>query len=426
MWARALVIWLTVVTGIDIHAQMSVDDANKRLRERDAARRARIDDQERERRAATERERELWRQVAIADAQRLARIQYHVIPICGGIGTEVLAVDVAEAFDQARAKGAKCIVLYFDSPGGLVSEKDRIVAVLRRNKDIRTVAYARRAYSAAAILAMVCNEIYMPRDGVIGAAVVIEPDGIGGHRAVDAKMQAAFRASDRAAATLGAHPTVFVDAMCDLDVEVFVSNVNGKPTVSAQRLDSSDRQIKRRGEILALTGEEAEGCGLATQVCADLNAVAVSLGLPPQNNEIGDEAALMASRAAQNLRSVARREYFARVSVILGDLDQRIEALRAKAIGELRTADGLNADYQTDRQTLDRGYRLALARIDLSARNASSQTSALITFHQQKLAELDARYLPAIRGANGRLDDLLNQKADLEAELSRIVAAAPR
>src|SRR5687768_11124556 len=101
---------------------------------------------------------------------------YVALPIVGEIGVEVTAESLKRAIAEARRHKAQYIVLSIDSPGGSVQEKEKIVEVIRQNaRDVRFVAYVKRALSAAAIVAMACHEIYVAEDATIGATVTVMP-----------------------------------------------------------------------------------------------------------------------------------------------------------------------------------------------------------------------------------------------------------
>lgn len=88
-----------------------------------------------------------------------------------------------ESYDRIRecvAKGfesSKAVVLCIDSPGGVVSGLNECVADLqrmRRAAGIPLIAYANEmATSAALAVACACDEIWLPRSGIIGSVGVI-------------------------------------------------------------------------------------------------------------------------------------------------------------------------------------------------------------------------------------------------------------
>jgi membrane-bound serine protease (ClpP class) len=84
-------------------------------------------------------------------------------------------------FGEARALGARTIILDLDTPGGLVTAGLDISRFLRRQEDLHVVAYVRdKAYSAGAMIAVACNEIVMAPSAVVGDCAPIIFD-TGGH-----------------------------------------------------------------------------------------------------------------------------------------------------------------------------------------------------------------------------------------------------
>jgi membrane-bound serine protease (ClpP class) len=83
-------------------------------------------------------------------------------------------------FAQARALGAKTVILDMDTPGGLVTAGLDISLFLRRQNDLHVIAYiSNKAYSAGAMIAVACNEIVMSPSAVVGdcAPIVFNTEG---------------------------------------------------------------------------------------------------------------------------------------------------------------------------------------------------------------------------------------------------------
>jgi membrane-bound serine protease (ClpP class) len=71
--------------------------------------------------------------------------------------------------DQARALGAKVIIVELDTPGGAVGAALELTHTLRNLSDLHTIAWINpRAYSAGTMIALACNEVIMVPGGVIG------------------------------------------------------------------------------------------------------------------------------------------------------------------------------------------------------------------------------------------------------------------
>ena len=71
--------------------------------------------------------------------------------------------------DQAKAAGAKTIILELDTPGGLVLAAQQITGYLREQKEIHTVAFVNhRALSAGIMIGLSCDELVMSPGSFIG------------------------------------------------------------------------------------------------------------------------------------------------------------------------------------------------------------------------------------------------------------------
>ncbi len=83
-------------------------------------------------------------------------------------------------FAEARAMGAKTIILDMDTPGGLVTAGLDISRFIRRQDDLHVIAFiSNKAYSAGAMIAVACNEIVMAPASVVGdcAPIVFNTEG---------------------------------------------------------------------------------------------------------------------------------------------------------------------------------------------------------------------------------------------------------
>jgi membrane-bound serine protease (ClpP class) len=82
-------------------------------------------------------------------------------------------------FDQAKAAGAKTIIVDVDTYGGLVISGFDITHFLRGQTDVHTIAYVNKAISAGAMVSVACDEIVMAPNGVIGdcAPIIFDRGG---------------------------------------------------------------------------------------------------------------------------------------------------------------------------------------------------------------------------------------------------------
>lgn len=83
-------------------------------------------------------------------------------------------------FNQAKAAGAKTIVVDLDTYGGLVTSGLDLSRFLKNQADVHTVAYVGdKAISAGALIALACNEIVMAPSAQLGdcAPIALRSDG---------------------------------------------------------------------------------------------------------------------------------------------------------------------------------------------------------------------------------------------------------
>ena len=113
-----------------------------------------------------------------------------VLPIEGDIEPST-AVFVQRRAEQALAAGASVIVFSIDTFGGRVDSALRISAFIGSIRDAKTVAFVGAgiggmgvSWSAGALIALSCSEIYMAPGTSIGAAapVVASPEADDGRR----------------------------------------------------------------------------------------------------------------------------------------------------------------------------------------------------------------------------------------------------
>lgn len=168
----------------------------------------------------------------------------YVIPIKKTIEPALLYV-IRRGVDEAVRNGAQAIVFEMDTPGGLLSATEGIIAVITHT-DIPIYTFVEKdAYSAGAIIALSTPHIYMAPGSVIGAATPLMMSPMGGVQNmpedVQEKMTSAVAAMVRAAAEQGGHDPELAEAMVRADMEY---SVDGEV-------------ISEKGRLLTLTNEEA-------------------------------------------------------------------------------------------------------------------------------------------------------------------------
>jgi membrane-bound serine protease (ClpP class) len=179
----------------------------------------------------------------------------YVVPITGTIDLG-LAPYLRRVLKEAEQEGAAGVLLQIDTPGG------RLDAVLQMrdallDSDVHTIAFVdRTAFSAGALIAIACQEIYMTPGAVLGAATPI--DGATGETASE-KIVSAVRTTFKATAEARGRDPLVAEAMVDPDVVI-----DGLVT---------------RGELLTLTTTEATDWGYNDGVAANRAEVLTTAGL---------------------------------------------------------------------------------------------------------------------------------------------------
>jgi len=125
-------------------------------------------------------------------------------------------------FADARAVGAKVIILQIDTYGGMVTSGLDISRFIKQQTDLHTVAFVQnKAISAGAMIAMSCDEIVMRPAAVIGdcAPIMIRTDGSMEPMpdTERGKMESPILADFRDSAERNNHDTLVAEAMVSLD-----------------------------------------------------------------------------------------------------------------------------------------------------------------------------------------------------------------
>lgn len=219
------------------------------------------------------------------------------------LGPSVCFVQIESALESGRARDEivlaigsagerrpRAVVIEIDTPGGRVDFAQHICRALESVKDSKTVAFIKGgqyqgAFSAGALIAMACEELYIAEGCSIGAAApfVVHKDG----PQFSEKITSAFSATFRALAEKYKRPAAIAGAMVDPDAELREIVVDGKrcfePSDRAKELADAGgklgRWVKRKGKPLTLTAGEAKELGIASGVASSREALMAALGL---------------------------------------------------------------------------------------------------------------------------------------------------
>lgn len=180
----------------------------------------------------------------------------YIAPISGPIDLG-LAPYLSRVLEEAEAAGADAVLVPIDTPGG------RLDAVLQMRdallgSEVPTIAFVDRvAFSAGALIAIACDEIYMAPGAVMGAATPI--DGATGD-AAEEKIISAVRTTFKATAEARGRDPLVAEAMVDPDVAI--------------------AGLVTRGDLLTLTANEALAWGYAEGIVNSQAEVLAAAGLP--------------------------------------------------------------------------------------------------------------------------------------------------
>ncbi len=243
-----------------------------------------------------------------AEPEKPADARVWVIPVKGDIEPS-LGTFVRREARNAVAKGADFIVFDIDTFGGRVDTALQISSFIGSIKEARTVAWVRSgpeslgvSWSAGALIALSCSEIYMAAGTSIGAAAPVTMGADGQPQATGEKTVSAVRSQMAALAEKNGHPAGIALAMVDQDVELWEITLAGETQVATvaelERLEKDKgAQVARisvvspKGKLLSLTAGEAVRYGLAAGTADDLEALMAAIGAEGEVAESNPSAA---------------------------------------------------------------------------------------------------------------------------------------
>jgi membrane-bound serine protease (ClpP class) len=216
-----------------------------------------------------------------------------IIPVQGDIEPSLVSF-VRREVRKALNQGAAFIIFQIDTFGGRVDSALQIASFVMSIKDVGTVAWVHNSdasmgvsWSAGALIALSCQEIYMAPGTSMGAAAPVSV-GAGGTEAAGEKTVAAVRSQMAALAERNGYPVGIALAMVDLDVELWEVLVDGRTQVltlgDLERLEKEGRDLERiavispQGKLLSLTAGEAVRFGLAQGLVEDRDGLLAVLG----------------------------------------------------------------------------------------------------------------------------------------------------
>jgi len=233
-----------------------------------------------------------------------------IIPIRGDIEPSLTAFVRREA-RKALSQGAEYLIFEIDTFGGRVDSALQISSFIMSVKNARTIAWVNNSetsmgvsWSAGALIAFSCAEIYMAPGTSIGAAAPVSV-GPGGVEATGEKTVAAVRSQMAALAERNGHPVALALAMVDFDVELWEVTMDGQTRAltltELERLekDSGDESAKVErvgiisptGKLLSLTAGEALRYGLVSDLAENRESLLYYLDVKGEITESNPSAA---------------------------------------------------------------------------------------------------------------------------------------
>jgi len=182
---------------------------------------------------------------------------------------------------NAARIGPAVVVLEIDTPGGLINHAERMAKAIISHKELRFLAFVRKAVSAGVPIALACKEIYFADGAIMGAAASFLPDSRGLPMKLpedyEEKMRSVWRAVCRSAAEHGGHSPLISEAMIDLDFTLTMRQDGGRRILER---NGRGKVIKRKGRLLTLTAREAVDSGLGKALVGKVSELGRHLNMP--------------------------------------------------------------------------------------------------------------------------------------------------
>ncbi|BAM02610.1 Clp protease/crotonase-like domain-containing protein [Phycisphaera mikurensis] len=360
----------------------------------------------------------------IASIARTARegLAVAVIPLIGGVGLgtgtpdepAATAAGLERALRVAQEERAARIVLVVDSPGGRIDEMQRMLALLLDPELPPVTAYARRALSAAAVIALACDELVVAPEAVVGAAVPLRLGPEGTPQNIEAKYRSGYDALLRQVARRAGRDPDLLMAMADERVVLYEEPAPRGPRLTGR---PAGAVFKAAGEILTLTAAEAVRLGVARAGAASVAALPAAVGWEAWHSvghRAWEEAGRVNAAEADALERAARR---AAAEV----LRQRLSPALAEAEAALAERERAIAGLHAERERVD-----AWARAQLAAHPAppmSRRRSAAAERSASLRADIRLQHGDAAARIDAALVELTAQRDALRQQIAEALEA---
>ena len=213
-----------------------------------------------------------------------------VIPIKGVIDLG-LSKFVERSISEAEKENADFIVFVIDTFGGRLDAALEICSYIEKTKKTTIAFIENRAWSAGALIALACQNIFMSPSSSIGSA---EPRMIGiasSGEIKDEKIISALRAQFKSLAYKNNYPVNLALAMVDKDFEIKQVKIKDEIKIlTTQEIEdlkssknSSDfvilKTINPKGKLLNLTALESKEFNLAKDIIKDIDELFKYFGI---------------------------------------------------------------------------------------------------------------------------------------------------
>ena len=234
-----------------------------------------------------------------------------IIPIQGDIQPSLTTFVRREA-RKALSEGTDYLIFEIDTFGGRVDSALQITSFIMSVKGARTIAWINNtessmgvSWSAGALIAFSCTDIYMAPGTSIGAAAPVNASSDGSMESSGEKVVSAVRSQMAALAERNNHPVGIALAMVDYDVELWEVKVDGQTrALTLGELERMEKEVKDgkpnverigiispEGKLLSLTAGEAQRFGLTAGLAENRESLLATIGATGEVVESNPSAA---------------------------------------------------------------------------------------------------------------------------------------
>lgn len=245
----------------------------------------------------------------------------------GEVGPYMNAKALKHSIDLLADEKPDIVVLRFNSDGGALSEIKKLSDVIQNDikPKYRVVAWIESAISAAAMTAWTCEEIYMMKEGNLGAATAFSMRGGRATAVKGEDLEHIFRLMRRISER-GKHNALVMHAMevpsnLSADIDTATGKVTWRDDLEGQYI------VSTKSKILTFNSIDAVKFGVARAIMNNKDELAHALGCS-QWVEVGADA---------EDYQVTFRKDVKQAGVRAGELLQKMQiALKAGNIGRAR------------------------------------------------------------------------------------------